>query len=94
MGFYPRHRLLELIVILFLVGNSFCWWPFSSEPAAVDPQAQVGQAEEEEKVQQAPAKFEVSNAEQKFLSEAHSYLNLSPLEKCQHSVSLTPRPRV
>jgi hypothetical protein len=81
--------MLRIVAVLFLVGNTLCWWPFSSEPAVVPQQAQLTQAEDEGREQQ-PAKFEVSTAEQKFLAEAHSFLNLSPLERCQHSVSPGP----
>ena len=83
-------RLLELVITALLLGQTLGWWPFSdSEPAPTVQQAQLPQTRGEDQVK-APAKFEVSNAEQKFLAEAHSYLNLSPLEKCQHSVSLLP----
>lgn len=80
-------KSLKFAVGALLLGQALGWWPFGSEPAATVQQAELAHAQNEDQVQQAPAKFEVSNAEQKFLAEAHRYLNLSPLEKCQHHVS-------
>lgn len=54
------------------------WWPFSG-------------SEEREEVSSVtahePVAFEMASAEQKFLAEAQQFLNLSPLEACQHEVS-------
>lgn len=75
-------------VFTVLAGSTRCWWPFRSVQTPASPLS-----EEKDEVQvgiRNQAKFEVANAEQKFLTEAHSYLNLSPLETCQHSVSRNP----
>ena len=56
------------------------WWPFSSDELEenAEPAAPVAPRE--------PVTFEMANAEQKFLAEAQEYVNLSPLEACQHQV--------
>lgn len=73
-----------LLVIISLPETAHGWWPFSVGNEV--PEIENLQAENEDRAQ-LPAKFEVSNVEQKFLAEAQKYLKLSPLEKCQHSVS-------
>lgn len=84
--------LVRLLFFLCLVWSSHCWWPFSSVQTP-DAKPQLTHTEESGG-KEAPAKFEVTNAEQKFLAEAHSFLNLSPLEKCQHSVSMKNGPLI
>ena len=58
------------------------WWPFSSGDSneAIQPeQASLGGSKK-------VAQFEMMSAEQKFLSEAQQFLDLSPLDKCLHGV--------
>ena len=56
------------------------WWPFSSGELEENAEVAAPVAPKE------PVTFEMANAEQKFLAEAQEYLNLSPLEACQHQV--------
>ena len=86
--------IVFLLLVSLLAVKAWCWWPFSSVGTEAESASETllpSKQEEtpvEVKVQKNSAKFEISNAEQKFLAEAHNYLNLSPLEQCQHSVSL------
>lgn len=54
------------------------WWPFSGS----EEREEVSSVEARE-----PVAFEMASAEQKFLAEAQQFLNLPPLEACQHEVS-------
>ena len=71
-----------LVCSLPLVANG--WWPFSSEVSSESAQLPAEQAPERSKK---PAQFEMMSAEQKFLSEAQQFLDLSPLDQCLHGVS-------
>ena len=74
-----------VIIFLLLISLTSGWWPFDDD-------------EEEEEVivssnTQLPkgggmVPFEMKNADQKFLQEANQFLNLSPLDKCQHRVCI------
>lgn len=78
--------LLCLLILILHTRSARGWWPFST----ADTEEETATAEDDQdgspQVQQVPAKFEVSTAEQKFLAEAQKYLDMSPLEKCQHGV--------
>ena len=80
----PCAALLLLLAATSLPATVHGWWPWVSVENTVPEDL----PEEIEDKAHLPAKFEVSNAEQKFLAEAQKYLQLSPLEKCQHSVSI------
>lgn len=89
---FLRMATLVFLLVGLLAVKAWCWWPFSSAGTDAEsetlPSSNHEETPVEVKVQKNSAKFEISNAEQKFLAEAHNYLNLSPLEQCQHSVSL------
>ena len=72
--------LYVIMVAVFGGGRTVgaIWWPFSSSEEDAEPPAPVAPRE--------PVAFEMANAEQKFLAEAQEYLNMSPLEACQHQV--------
>ena len=60
------------------------WWPFSdgeddNGEVETPPQPRL-------EADSRPVSFEMASAEQKFLAEAQQFLDLSPLEACQHRV--------
>lgn len=76
---------IRLLVVCWLPAAVFGWWPFSG-------QVEHEQLEQlthtvESQVRKA-AVFEMMTAEQKFLSEAQQFLDLSPLDQCLHGVSV------
>lgn len=84
--------LLCSLLLLSRTNTAHGWWPFSSTTApTADAPSKLQIEDEEPRVQAHPARFEVINAEQKFLAEAQKYLEMSPLEKCQHAVRLLAR---
>lgn len=70
---------LYVMVAVFGRGRQVAasWWPFSSAGEDGGPI-----------VAREPVAFEMASAEQKFLAEAQQYLDLSPLEACQHKVRM------
>lgn len=74
-----------VICFLPLVANG--WWPFSSQTSS-EP-AHLSAEKDPDRSRNA-AQFEMMSAEQKFLSEAQQFLDLSPLDQCLHGVSEKP----
>ena len=70
-----------LVCLLPLVVKG--WWPFSSEISSESERASVDSLDHSRRA----AQFEMMSAEQKFLSEAQQFLDLSPLDHCLHGVS-------
>ena len=71
--------LLGMVTVLGREAGAF-WWPFSGEEEDSEPATAMAPSE--------PVAFETASVEQKFLAEAQQYLNLPPLEACQHHVSV------
>lgn len=81
----PR-KFLSLLLLAFF-GSAAGWWPFSGASTS-GPSVSSQITMEEGKIKELPAKFEMSTADPKFIAEAKKYLDsVSPLEKCQHTVS-------
>lgn len=74
--------VLMVVCCLPLAANG--WWPFSSQVSSESAQPPAEQAIERSRK---AAQFEMMSAEQKFLSEAQQFLDLSPLDQCLHGVS-------
>ena len=70
-----------LLSLCLLPGVVFCWWPFSTQKEPEEPSRHVG-------IPRKAASFEMMSAEQKFLSDAQQFLDLTPLDQCLHRVSL------
>lgn len=73
--------LRVLLSVCLLPGVVFCWWPFTSQQDPEKPSRHVD-------IQRKAASFEMMSAEQKFLSDAQQFLDLAPLDRCLHGVSL------
>lgn len=76
-------RLYVMIAVLMLGRGretEAFWWPFSSSEERKEASDASSVASRE------PVAFEMASAEQKFLAEAQQFLNLPPLEACQHEV--------
>lgn len=76
-------RLYAMMAVLVLgrgrEAKAF-WWPFSGGEESKEASEASSVASRE------PVAFEMASAEQKFLVEAQQFLNLPPLEACQHEV--------
>ena len=85
---FLRSCLLVIVVSLTQREAGALWWPFSIDEADDEPTAAAVQSAA------GPVAFEMATAEQKFLAEAQQYLNLPPLEACQHKARLVAGSRV
>ena len=72
------HRLL--LVLFLLPTASYGWWIFSSSESGSDESSSSPETRR-------PVQFEMTTAEQKFLAEAQTFLDLPQLDQCQHVVS-------
>lgn len=74
-----------LLLLQLSLGRS--WWLFSGKDE--HPETDVGSSDSQQKERRLAAlPFEINSAEQRFLAEAQQFLDLSPLEQCQHKVML------
>ena len=79
------HRLL--LVLFLLPTASYGWWIFSSGESERDESNSSPETRR-------PVQFEMTTAEQKFLAEAQTFLDLPRLDQCQHVVSVLQVPVV
>ncbi len=86
---------LWAVFLLLQARSTLAWWPFSSSSGNDVGTPPELQAEGRKRIEAQPpvapqlAKFEVANAEKKFLVEAQKYMeSMSPLERCHHVVRL------
>ena len=72
------------LCLALLVTTCTCWWPFSDD----SPEATASPEPHAHLESRTAVPFEMMTAEQKFLAQAQQFLDLPPLEKCQHQVGV------
>ena len=75
-----------IFLLLLQLSQGRSWWLFSGKDE--HPETDVSSDSQQQERRPAALPFEISSVEQKFLAEAQQYLDLSPLEQCQHKVIL------
>ncbi|KAL5491001.1 hypothetical protein EMCRGX_G016214 [Ephydatia muelleri] len=73
-----------IFLLLLQLSQGRSWWLFSGKDE--HPETDVSSDSQQQERRPAALPFEISSVEQKFLAEAQQYLDLSPLEQCQHKV--------
>ena len=78
-----KDKMKVVIIFLLMVPLTSGWWPFDD-----DEEEEIIVSSNTQLPKGGMVPFEMNNAEQKFLQEANQFLNLSPLDKCQHRVCI------